>query len=924
MGFGLRYWAELRSKFKGVFWRVEIAERGYSGLSEEMHFEGSSPLEITWEQRGDEFFVPIKGSEATINIECLENFHYINLFTSDPRKYRVSIFRNTKLYWRGYVVADLYSEKFTAPPYEVSIKAVDGFSLLSSITFMNLDNTLIEGRKSVWELLRSCIDLLELDVDVVDWMDLYADGMSESLSPLRQVYVDLGRLYAVNSEPTYRDVLELCLRPFAGQIFQSNGALHIRRTISLYNDVRPMSFYSVGSEFPSGWLITANGDTIITSEGEPIITESTRERIESIWEDDINVQGDSTLDIVPPLREVTVGIKNKLITNIFDQVDIYNLSKWQNPNGLLSLLNENTLSLVGDSDHKGEEVVHAGCAVQKCSYTLKLTYNIKCYTNSYRAIGGSLNPNNKVLHLEYGFKVVGADATMWLSPDGVWSTAESHFSEDLQVSSEENRDIELGGFPIDGVFKFYIRQTLEGYETSRSDYFETMQIGALQLEMDAGDDYDSSLSYSAISNTANNVDMLIELPIADIPYIPNDNLIYALYFTDSEGTPTRMWHTKGGNDYNTLVNHLVACALKYRQRAARRIGGEMFTGKHIDMNTVVQDDKYLHTGFYVNSIELKCLEDSYNSELVEMPELLQSEEPPTGDDCIETLAMSFTVRKALRCVNNIIMLTTSNEIYSFDTVSKLTTKLFSYPSATTLDIFPADNAFTIVDGEKVVVVDYRGVVIRQLANSDDEPYHSVATFMNRYIYLMESYYDPRMDKIRYRYLTRPEYHYTPTAYSRGDSAHTHLYEEVVSLEKSFSTIVLNTETRCYIHDCRVNDMVIMSALEGDCEVKSISDYFLCLNYNEESATQFKIYRRDSLSEMTMVKAISGKVECCGHNMGEVAYSMADKLNVWEYRTNATYTIKNLAGGNTTTKALFYIGGELYIVKPNKIFKLCRI
>ena len=31
--FGLRYFAQLRPKYKGVFWRVAIAERGYSGPS---------------------------------------------------------------------------------------------------------------------------------------------------------------------------------------------------------------------------------------------------------------------------------------------------------------------------------------------------------------------------------------------------------------------------------------------------------------------------------------------------------------------------------------------------------------------------------------------------------------------------------------------------------------------------------------------------------------------------------------------------------------------------------------------------------------------------------------------------------------------------------------------------------------------------
>ena len=98
--FGLKYYAELRSKYKSVLWRVEIAERGYTGTAEEMSFDGDNPLTITWEKRGDEFHVPVKASEATINILCRENFHYLSLFTSNPRQFRVSVLRNRQLYWR--------------------------------------------------------------------------------------------------------------------------------------------------------------------------------------------------------------------------------------------------------------------------------------------------------------------------------------------------------------------------------------------------------------------------------------------------------------------------------------------------------------------------------------------------------------------------------------------------------------------------------------------------------------------------------------------------------------------------------------------------------------------------------------------------------------------------------------------------------
>lgn len=131
--FGLKYYGELRSKHQGIIWRVEIAQRGYVGDSEEMTFCGSDPIKVTWEKRGDDFYVPVKASEASVTILCKDNFHYMGLFTADARYYRMSIFRDGQLYWRGFLSADLYSEKFTSPPYEVTIKAVDGFNLLKNI-----------------------------------------------------------------------------------------------------------------------------------------------------------------------------------------------------------------------------------------------------------------------------------------------------------------------------------------------------------------------------------------------------------------------------------------------------------------------------------------------------------------------------------------------------------------------------------------------------------------------------------------------------------------------------------------------------------------------------------------------------------------------------------------------------------------------
>lgn len=231
--FGLKYYGELRSKHQGIIWRVEIAQRGYVGDSEEMTFCGSDPIKVTWEKRGDDFYVPVKASEASVTILCKDNFHYMGLFTADARYYRMSIFRDGQLYWRGFLSADLYSEKFTSPPYEVTIKAVDGFNLLSSIGFKDLMGVGVTGMKSLAVLIQSCLDLLELDLPFCNWIDLYAEKMDETRDVLSQTYVRLDRLFSVYEEPTYRNILELCLAPFAAQIFQSGGRLHLRTKVAL-------------------------------------------------------------------------------------------------------------------------------------------------------------------------------------------------------------------------------------------------------------------------------------------------------------------------------------------------------------------------------------------------------------------------------------------------------------------------------------------------------------------------------------------------------------------------------------------------------------------------------------------------------------------------------------------------------------------
>ncbi len=947
--FGLKYYADLRSKYKGVLWRVEISERGYAGPSEEMAFDGGTPLQITWEKRGDEFYVPVKASEATIDILCKENFHYLALFTSDPRYFRVSIFRNRQLYWRGYVTSDLYSETFTAPPYTVTVKAVDGFNLLSSIPFRDLVHIGIAGRRSLWELLSSCIDLLELDLDTADWMDLYAEGLDENASPLRQTYIDLERLYYVYEKPTYRDILELCLRPFAGQIFQSNGALHIRRAVSLYRTARPVNFYRVGTEHPVGRIVTGNGLRLVIHTGAQVVTSAARERIDGMWTGDLHIEGSSTLDIVPALRKVSVDVKNKSLDNLIARIGFYDPDAWTDPHGFVSVKSGEELYFSGEDAYRGAEVVTRGFPVEQCNFPLVWEFGLQTYHREWGL--GIYRPNESIdVAVHYGVRIVGEKTTYSLTENGSWvQSSDGEIASTVKTGNEQNMKIEINGIPCDGEWRFFIRQTLIGKITTYTDRFgnpsgrtsgyqESAAFRKMTLSIDAGDSYDKGLRYESLVDPANNVDMFVTLPVSDIPAIPNDRLLYALYYLDAGGNPTRIWHTKGRNDYDTLVGHIVQGALRYKQLPSRRITGEIFTGQHIDMNTVVRDDKFLNAAYYLNSIELNALDDSYNSELTEMPHLLATERPPEGDDCIAVATLSFTVGKAIRCLNRLLLQSADKKaVYAFDVATRRVREI--YRNTIPFEMYEADEGFVAVGGQSVRYLDYRGTVERIYTPSEE--YRNVATYMDGYIHILKSYRqyigprggnaggrsattaeDEDPNYRTYRYLSCPECKYASSDVSTGYRGRGYAYEgtsmsgAILALRRTENTIVVNTSHYAYLHDKRFHRPCKMQQFAAGEQIVTVSDNYIGINADD----MLWFYRRDSITERTLLRRLGRWADHADHTMSEVVHSYDDGIFIWNFRDDTTTDVRNAAGWGENIMGLFFICGDLYIVRERAIYK----
>ena len=926
--FGLKYYAEMRSKHHNILWRVEIAERGYAGSSEEMTFAGDEPIIITWEARGDEFYAPVKASEATINILCKENFHYLSLFTSDPRQFRVSIFRSGALYWRGFVTADLYSENFTAPPYTVTIKAVDGFNLLESYIFKDLMSIGTSGRLSLWDLTTRCLDLLELDMEVSDWLDLYGEGMNEGVSPLRQTYIDLERLYYVYEEPTYRDILELCLLPFAGQIFQSSGALHIRRAISLYQNSRPVTFFDIGSEFPVGEVVVdSEGTNLVSESGVNVVTSSGRDVVDDMWANGVYVMGDATLDIVPALRSVTVDVKNKSIDNLATHLGFFNAASWDDPNALLDFEEGSSLCLCGKDEYKNTTIYTKGVEVAQCNFPIEWDFSLQTYHREWASGVYSPASDNYAVNVHYGIRIQAAGKTYYLTDSGDWSQAETSIVSEVKTGAPESIKVEINGIPADGVLQFFIRQTLIGKinqygggGTGRdysSGYQENATFSQMTMTIDAGDNYDKGLKYESLVNPANNVEMSIALPVSDIPAIPNDHLLYVLYYLDADGNPTRLWHTKGANNYDTLVGHIVQSALRYKQLPSKRLTGDIFTSAHLDMNTVLKDEKYLHAAYSVNSIELKALDDTYNCELTEMPRFIATDTPAEGDDCVRVVSFDFEIQRIIRCLNFLLLHDRTGRILIFDSVSRTLREI--YRSDYDFEIFAAENGFVRFERGVFYYCDHRGTVKQVFDSYSAEHYYGWATYQGGYFALLyKGKYYSREQAIDIAYLVRPE-----APVQRDDSSYRRSRGYSIfygtplrdSVFLSGNCIVVNTTREGSFSDSRFHTFANVKFMANGNSIVSISDDFIISNADD----MCWLYKRTSITEYEQVCRIGRHTYHCDHTLSEVAICY-DSPFIFDIRKQELNGIMNLEGQDETIMGMFFIYGELYIVRETVIYK----
>ena len=189
---------------------------------------------------------PVRGTQATIKLISESNFQFTDLHTDDMQGYQVRFYRNTELYWIGWLDSELYNEQLSSyPPYPVEFSAAD-FNIWERLKYRDASDKMYIDIVPFIIHLKRCFDKLNLP-----FHKLYIGSttvpndipMSATETPLHVLYMMSQNFYDEDKEPmTCREVVEAILQPFGLMMVQKDANVYIYD----YNTVKqglPMKRY---------------------------------------------------------------------------------------------------------------------------------------------------------------------------------------------------------------------------------------------------------------------------------------------------------------------------------------------------------------------------------------------------------------------------------------------------------------------------------------------------------------------------------------------------------------------------------------------------------------------------------------------------------------------------------------------------------
>ena len=217
----------------GIDTLIEIWDEGYVGAITEGE-ASEDPLVVDIAPMDPTIFTPVIGTGATIGVFSVTDGQYLGMYTKDPKKKMVKIFKDNKAnpWWLGYVNTEQYGEDYSMlENYQVSINCNNGFNILNRFKYLDGFGNMYIVPDTKWTILTRILAKAGLPYQYVYFGTRISCtgvvvGAGETL--FHQLKANQLNYYDEEDEPmTYRQVLEHLLASYGLQIRQEQGSIFI-------------------------------------------------------------------------------------------------------------------------------------------------------------------------------------------------------------------------------------------------------------------------------------------------------------------------------------------------------------------------------------------------------------------------------------------------------------------------------------------------------------------------------------------------------------------------------------------------------------------------------------------------------------------------------------------------------------------------
>jgi len=194
-----------------------------------------SPIKLNYNLVQDDILSPLRSSYLDISFykESLSD-DFSELFISENDSFKVYLYKNSNLFWQGWIGTQLTSEPFASPPYVIKMRAYDGLHLLKDIPYFdsldvfqatsNLFNDRY-GYHNLTDVLEKCI----YNTGVLNDVYYYVKITNDETTNLSTTFVNDTRVHHqtfLNGESNsmnMQEVLQNILESLGATIYQRDG-----------------------------------------------------------------------------------------------------------------------------------------------------------------------------------------------------------------------------------------------------------------------------------------------------------------------------------------------------------------------------------------------------------------------------------------------------------------------------------------------------------------------------------------------------------------------------------------------------------------------------------------------------------------------------------------------------------------------------